>query len=197
MRLLIIYCHPCEESFVASVFARAVSTLEAGGHDVRSIDLYSEGFDPVLGREEWQSYFSTPEKNIAALKDHTEALTWADGLVLIFPTWMYGPPAMLKGWLERVSLPGIAFDVAPEKNARIVGKLNNIKRFCVITTSGSPRWWLRIVRDPGRNFLMRGMRIIFSPACKVTWLQLYDMDHASDRDRTRFLDKVEKTLSKF
>ena len=197
MRLLIIYCHPCEGSFVASVHARAVSTLEAGGHDVRIIDLYKEGFDPVLGREEWLSYFSTPEKNIEALKRHTEALAWAEGLVFVFPTWMYGPPAMLKGWLERVSLPGVAFEVAPEKNARIVGKLKNIRRFCVITTSGSPRWWLRIVRDPGRNFLARGMRIMFSPACRITWLQLYDMDHAGDRERARFLRKVEKALSKF
>ena len=67
----------------------------------------------------------------------------------------------------------------------------------MITTSGSPRWWLRIVRDPGRNFLTRGMRIIFNPICKVTWLQLYDMDHAGDRDRARFLQKVEKTLKSF
>ena len=115
MRLLIIYCHPSETSFVASIYERASAVLEAGGHEVRTIDLYKEEFDPVLGRDEWLSYFSTPEKNIEAVKSYTEALKWAEGLVLIFPTWMYGPPAMLKGWLERVSLPGVTFDVAPEK----------------------------------------------------------------------------------
>lgn len=196
MRILTVFCHPHEESFTASVFHSVRSTLAERGHELRIIDLYRENFDPVLRRDEWVSYFNAPEENIAALKDHTDALQWADTLILIFPTWMYGPPAMLKGWLERVNLPGVAFEVPERKNTRIVGKLHNIRHFYVITTSGSPRWWLQLVRNPGRNLLMRGMRIIFNPHCRMEWLQLYDMDHASERARTRFINKVTRSLSK-
>ncbi len=103
---------------------------------------------------------------------------------------------MLKGWMERVLLPGVAFEVALEKNARIVGGLQNIKYFLTITTSGSPRWWLRIVRDPGRNMIMRAMRILFHPSCRMRWLQLYDMDHASEEDRAGFMRQVEREVSK-
>lgn len=196
MRILIVFCHPHEESYTASVFQSVQSTLVERGHELRVIDLHRENFDPVLRRDEWYSYFHAPENNIAALKDHTDALQWADALILIFPTWMYGPPAMLKGWLERVYLPGIAFRVPAGKDTRITGKLHNIRRFFAITTSGSPRWWLQAIRNPGRNFLMRGMRIMFHPRCRMEWLQLYDMDHASEQARQRFISKVTRALSK-
>lgn len=195
MRILIVFCHPYEKSNAAGLFDCARATLQANGHDLQIIDLHRDGFDPVLRRDEWLDYFSKPEKNIAALNDHVEKLRWAEGLVLIYPTWMYGPPAMLKGWMERVLLPGVAFEVAPKKNARIVGGLNNIRYFLTITTSGSPRWWLRLVRDPGRNMIMRAMRILFHPNCRMRWLQLCDMDHASDSKRGGFRRKVERELS--
>jgi NAD(P)H dehydrogenase (quinone) len=195
VRILIVFCHPYEKSNAAGLFDCARNTLENLGHDVRVVDPYREGFDPVLRREEWLDYFSEPEKNIKLLGNEVEALRWAEGLVLIYPTWMYGPPAMLKGWMERVLLPGVAFEVAPERNARIVGGLNNIRYFLTITTSGSPRWWLRLVRDPGRNMVMRALRILFHPRCRMRWLQLYDMDHASDSDRAKFRRKVERELS--
>ncbi|MCP4316861.1 MAG: NAD(P)H-dependent oxidoreductase [Hyphomicrobiales bacterium] len=196
MRILIVFCHPHEGSNAAGLFECAKSALETHGHEIRVIDLYRDGFDPVIRREEWLDYFSEPAKNIEPLKSHVEALRWANGLILIYPTWMYGPPAMLKGWMERVLLPGVAFEVALEKNARIVGGLQNIKYFLTITTSGSPRWWLRIVRDPGRNMIMRAMRILFHPSCRMRWLQLYDMDHASEEDRAGFMRQVEREVSK-
>lgn len=196
MRTLVVFCHPYENSNAAQIFACAKTALERHGHETRVIDLYRDTFDPVLRRDEWLDYFSEPAKNIAPLKDHVEALRWAEGLVMIYPTWMYGPPAMLKGWMERVLLPGVAFEVAPDKDARIVGGLRNIRYFLTITTSGSPRWWLRFVRDPGRNMIMRAMRILFHPTCRMRWLQLYDMDHASDKDRAEFMRQVERELAK-
>lgn len=194
MRILIVFCHPYEKSNAAGLFASTRETLQAAGHDIQIIDLHRENFDPVLRREEWLGYFSEPDKNIDTLKDHVEKLRWAEGMILIYPTWWYGPPAMLKGWLERVFLPGVAFEVLPEKNSRIVGGLRNIRYVLTVTTSGSPRWFLRLVRDPGRNMVMRAMRILFHPRCRMRWLQLYDMDHASDRARSKFRQKVVREL---
>ena len=118
MRLLVVFCHPSLESYGAALYDMACRTLRASGHDLRCRDLYREGFDPVLSIEEWNNYLSNTETIIAKHPDHIVDLQWAEGLVMIYPTWYYGPPAMLKGWLERVWLPGITFEIPTSKGHR-------------------------------------------------------------------------------
>ncbi len=195
MRCLVVFCHPSKTSFGAAILETARDALSGAGHDVRVIDLYREGFDPVLSSDEWSNYVSDTGKNIAALNDHVAAMQWAESLVLIFPTWMYGPPAMLKGWLERVWLPGVAFEIPRGKQKRVVGLLSNIRRFTVVTTSGSPWWWLRVIRDPCRNLFARGFRVFFHRRCRVRWLQLHDMDHSNDKQRKAFLNRISNELA--
>ena len=195
MRCLVVFCHPSETSFGAAILDTARTALRGAGHELRVIDLYREGFDPVLSPDEWRSYLSDTAQNIAALSDHVEALQWAESLVLIFPTWMYGPPAMLKGWLERVWLPGVAFEIPSGRRKRAVGLFSNIRRFTVVTTSGSPWWWLRVIRDPCRSLFARGLRVLFHRRCRVLWLQLHDMDHTNDRRRRAFLKRVRTKLA--
>lgn len=194
MRLLIVFCHPSLDSFGAALFRRVTETLEVAGHDLRIRDLYREEFDPVLSLDEWQDYLSRPEANHARQRDHIADLQWAEGLVVIYPTWIFGPPAMLKGWLEKVWLPGISFEIPRFKGDRPRPKLQHIRLFVGLTTSGSPWWWLRLIRDPGRNLWMRGLRPLFSRRCRVIWRQLHSMNNLSDNARTRFLDRVEACL---
>ena len=194
MRCLVVFCHPSETSFGMAILETARTALRDAGHEVRVIDLYREGFDPVLSPDEWQSYLSDTEQNIAALQDHVSVMQWAESLVLIFPTWMYGPPAMLKGWLERVWLPGVAFEIPRGSQGRATGLFTNIRRFTVVTTSGSPWWWLRVIRDPCRS-LFRGLRVLFHRRCRVRWLQLHAMDHSNDHQRQAFLNRVRTELA--
>jgi NAD(P)H dehydrogenase (quinone) len=196
MKLLVVFSHPSQDSYGAALYAHALSTLRAAGHDVRLRDLYAEGFDPVLSRAEWDRYLSAPQVNIAAVQDHIDDLQWCEGLVVIYPTWYYGAPAMLKGWLERVWLPGVSFEIPPTATSRPVGKLTNIRTFVGITTSGSPWWWIRLIRDPGRSLWTRGLRPIFHARCRFHWRQLYGMNHRTDADRARFLDKVGTMLQR-
>ncbi|MBJ6372407.1 NAD(P)H-dependent oxidoreductase [Sedimentitalea arenosa] len=195
MRTLVIFAHPSTESYGAALLDTACRALEAAGHDLRVIDLYREDFDPVLREPDWTLYKTAPQELIPDVRAHVEAMEWADSLVLVYPTWMYGPPAILKGWLERVWLPGVAFEVPSGMKKRAQGKLDNIRRFTVITTSGSPWWWLRLIRDPGRSMMLRGFRVLFSRQCRVKWLQLHDMNHRTDHDRRAFLDRVQQTLA--
>ena len=194
MRILVVFCHPSDESYGAALFEMACRTLRAAGHDVRERDLYRDGFDPVMSRQEWTDYLTRTGTIVDKHPGHVDDLTWAEGLVVIYPTWFYGPPAMLKGWLERVWLPGIAFEIAGARLKRPQGKLHQIRRFVGITTSGSPWWWIKLIRDPGRSLWTRGLRPLFSSDCKVTWRQLYDMNNSTDTARARFLVHVEKTL---
>lgn len=195
MRLLIVFCHPSPESFGGAIFELARRTLAAAGHEVRARDLYGEGFEPVMGRAEWERYLAEPEANAAAQGAHVADLLWCEGLIVIYPTWYYGAPAMLKGWLERVWLPGVTFEIPRTARDKPSGKLRNVRLFLGITTSGSPWWWLRLIRDPGRSLWTRGLRPIFHPRCRVMWRQLHSMNHRTQADRAAFLARVERTLA--
>ncbi len=195
MRFLVLFCHPSQKSFSAALYNSTCTALQKAGHEIRKINLYKENFDPKLSLDEWNSYLDETHKNIKNLKKHVESLLWAEGLIFIFPTWMYGPPALLKGWLERVWLPDVAFEISSGKQNIPKGKLKHIRRFCVVTTSGSPRWWLWFIGNPGKSMLFKGYRILFNKFCKYKWLQLHDMNHSTSVDRKKFLDKVSRYFS--
>ncbi len=102
VRCHIAICHPGNMSFGAAVLPSARTAFEGAGYEVVVINLYLEGLDPVLTTDECCSYFP-------GIRNHVEAVQRAESLVLIFPTWMYGPPALPKGWLDRFLLPGAVF----------------------------------------------------------------------------------------
>jgi NAD(P)H dehydrogenase (quinone) len=194
MRLLVVYCHPDPESYGAALRQAAIGALKEAGHELREIDLYAEGFDPVFSRDEKRTYLSDTAANIRGVGAHVDALRWAEGWVVIYPTWFYGAPAMLKGWLERVWLPGVAFRIASARQRIIGGELRNIRLFVGITTSGSPWWWLKVIGDPGRSLFMKGLRPLYARHCRMTWLQLYNMNHATGYERDAFVGKVVRAL---
>jgi multimeric flavodoxin WrbA len=104
MRVLYVYCHPVPESFHGAIRERALASLGAAGHEVDLLDLYAEGFEPVLRAEERRAYHDLA-RNRAGLEPYVERLTAAEALVVQFPVWCFGPPAMLKGFLDRLILP--------------------------------------------------------------------------------------------
>lgn len=192
MRYLIVYCHPRADSFNHALFRCARGALEAAGHEVRCIDLYAEGFDPVLGPEERAAYH-TKGVNEEPVRAHLDQLFWAEGIVLVFPTWWYGLPAMLKGWLDRVWVPHATF-VMPDDGGPIRPGMTHITRLVGITTCGAPWLWTKIVGEPGRKTVMRGIRALCAKRCKTTWLAHYLMDASTPKSRAAFLKKVEKKL---
>ena len=153
MRFLVIYAHPVEGGFQSALHRCAVDTLIAAGHEVDDCDLYAEGFQPVLSREERIAYH-----NVGSNQEHVakeiERLRRCNGLVLVFPTWWYGMPAILKGYIDRVWLPGVVFKLDRGRTRPI---LDNIERFAVVTTYGSPWWLNKLIFDPSRSMLMRGI----------------------------------------
>jgi NAD(P)H dehydrogenase (quinone) len=196
MKLLLVFCHPDPQSYGAALRGVAADALRSAGHELHEIDLYAEGFDPVFSAAEKASYLGDTARNIAGVAAHVEALRWADGWVVVFPTWFYGAPAMLKGWLERVWLPGVSFRIASARQRTIGGELRNIRRFVGITTSGSPWWWLKLIGDPGRSLFMKGLRPLYAKGCRMQWLQLYNMNHVTAAERDAFLARVRRELSK-
>jgi NAD(P)H dehydrogenase (quinone) len=194
MKLLIVYCHPDPSSYCAALRDTAIAALTEAGHELRLLDLYAMGFNPVFSALEKADYLPNTQANIDGVQEHVDALQWADGWIAIYPTWFYGLPAMLKGWLDRVWLPGVAFKVATAKQKTIGGCLGNIKLFVGITTSGAPWWWLKVIGDPGRSLMMKGLRPLYARGVRRRWLQLFNMNHASAADRSAFLARVRREL---
>jgi putative NADPH-quinone reductase len=132
----------------------------------------------------------------SAVAEYCETLKSVDGLILCFPHWWFSMPAMLKGWVDRVWGPGIAFHYDP-KDFHLVPGLRNIKLFGVVTTYGSP-WWVVVLfaGNAGKKVLMRGMKPLCAKGVRTFYMAHYGMDHSTDADRHGFLDKVRRRIAR-
>jgi NAD(P)H dehydrogenase (quinone) len=198
MQTLVVYCHPDSTSFCATLHATAISALQEAGHDCRSVDLYAQGFDARLTREEWQACVRPGAPAAAAepsaLDEHVQALRWAQHLVFVFPVWMSGPPALLKGWLDRVWRPGVAF-LRPQRPGGLPRPaLTHMRRITVVTTSNAPRWWTWLLGDPNRRLFTRALRACCGGGCRVRWLQAHSLAVSTAEQRSAFVDRVRQCV---
>ncbi len=192
MRSLLVYCHPDPASFTAAVRDRAVAAMRARGDDVRVTDLYACGFDPLFTAEERDRHREPGTDPSVA--EHAADLQWCERLVLVYPTWWSGPPAMLKGWVERVWARDIAFDL-PADSARVHARLRNVRRLVAVTTHGSSKLVNMVEGEVGKRLVGRTLRAVCHPLARTTWIAMYSMDTATEADRTTFLARVERKLS--
>ena len=179
MRIQVVHCHPLTSSYNHALFEAIVETLAKNGHQVVATDLYREGFQPAMTEHERATYMRE-DYDRSAVADYCETLKSVDGLILCFPHWWFSMPAMLKGWVDRVWGPGIAFDYDPKDN-HLEPALRNIKLFGVVTTYGSP-WWVAVLfaGNAGKKVLMRGMKPMCAKGVRSFYMAHYDMDHSSE-----------------
>lgn len=195
MRYLVVHAHPSPSSFSRALCDRAVAALTAAGHDVELIDLYAERFEARLSREERLSYESDEPILDPQIRRYADLVLGCAGLVFIYPTWWSGAPAILKGWLERVLVPGVSFTLDPLTH-KVQPGFGHVRRIVGITTYGSPRWNVWLMADGGRRLILRCVRILAPRLrCRSRWLALYDVDRSTDEQRQAFLQRVEKTMA--
>ncbi|MBD3679237.1 MAG: NAD(P)H-dependent oxidoreductase [Rhodobacteraceae bacterium] len=189
-RAFVLYAHPCAESFGAALHGAVVEGMAARGWEVDDCDLYAEGFDPVLTEAERRGYHEL-ETNTAPVQGYVDRLRSADTLALVFPVWNYGYPAILKGFFDRVFLPGVSFRM---EGGVVVPNLTHIERLLVVTTYGGT--WLKstLAGDPPRRVAGRVLSRI-TQAERVRYLALYDMNRADAAKRGRFLEKVRREVA--
>ena len=186
---LVIYCHPVAESFASAAHRTVLQSLADAGHEVTDVDLYAENFDPVMRRQERLDYLNTA-RNERLVKRYDDQLVSAEAIVLVYPAWWYGMPAMLKGYFDRVWLPGVAFDVTPEGKVN-TERLQRIRRILVVTTYGGSWWMVRLgLGYPARKLIGRAIRAPCARDCRVTWCVHYNMDRTTPARLRRFLGWV-------
>lgn len=196
MRALVVYCHPKPDSFTAAVRDRVLEKLQAVGAETELLDLYAMGFDPTLSANGLDCYLDET-CNAQGIEVHVAAVKRCDTLIFVYPTWWYGLPAMLKGWLDRVLLPGVAFAMPHSENDVIQPGLAHIQRLGVFTTCGASWRLTQLVGAPGKRTLLRGVRFLCPRACRTAFAAHYLMDSSTDETRARHLRRVEAKMERF
>ncbi|MAC78098.1 MAG: NAD(P)H dehydrogenase [Rhodobacteraceae bacterium] len=196
MRALVVYCHPRQGSFTEAVRDVVLEKLSEAQAEIRLVDLYARGFPPVLTAREHE-WYEDESSNQTGVEGYVDDLTWCDTLIFVYPTWWYGLPALLKGWLDRTLVPGVAFKMPDDEHGDIRPGLTNITRLGVFTTCGASWWLTRVVGAPGRRTLMRGLRFILAKRCKTVFAAHYLMDASTPQSRARHLAKVARKMERF
>jgi NAD(P)H dehydrogenase (quinone) len=194
--VLVVWAHPRPESFSRAVLDTTVAALRGAGHAVDVIDLYGEGVAAAMSEAEWLAYRELRPATEFLDPRHVELVRRAEHLVFVYPTWWFGLPAVLKGWMERTLVPGVVFHL--DDGGRVRGDLDRLRRVTGVATYGSAPWYVHLVGDAGRRTVTRSVRGA-SPtawAVRTRWLALYRLDTTEEAEREAFLRRIENELGR-
>ncbi|KUG22588.1 nad(p)h oxidoreductase yrkl [hydrocarbon metagenome] len=194
MRISVILAHPDPKSFNHAIAQTAVEALKANRHKVFFHDLYKEKFDPLLPAEEIPEDAKLP----AIIKKHCEEIASADGIIIIHPNWWGQPPAILKGWVDRVIRTGVAYEFLEGDSGEGVPRgLLKAKAALVYNTSNT-----KIQRE--KNIFGDPLETIWKNCifglCGITNFhrRMFNVIvTSSEAQRNKWLDSVKKDINKF
>ena len=193
MRVLVLYAHPVETSYSAALHRATLDGLKAAGYEVDDCDLYAEKFDPVLSRQERLDYHDETI-NAKPVQQYVDRLRAAEALVLCCPIWNYGYPAILKGFSDRVFLPGVSFKI---ENGKVGPNLWHIKKIAAVHTYGGTRFRTILMGDAPRKAFKRTLRALVHPLARARYFALYDMNRNQEPALKAFLDRVSREMRAF
>lgn len=134
MQVSVILAHPSNQSLNHAIAEAAIAELKQNGHRICFHDLYAEGFDPILPAGELLKDIPLPQD----VEAHCQEISSADGIIIVHPNWWGQPPAILKGWVDRVIRPGIAYEFADgDQGEGVPVGLLKAKVACVFNTSNT------------------------------------------------------------
>lgn len=200
MRVMVLHAHPVETSYNRALCNAVLETLQSNGHEPDLVDLYAENFDPVLSREGRLRYHDIPDNVTPELKPYVDRLMAAEAIIFVFPVWNYGFPAILKGFIDRVFLPGVAFVLeggdAPDKGT-LKSNLTHLKKAAFITSYGGDHLRTWLMGDPPRRIAKRWGWATFGGWRPPTYLALYDMNNVTPEGLKAHLEKVRRVIGRW
>jgi len=193
MRVHVVYAHPLQDSLASQLHRVVVDELTHAGHEVDDLDLYADGFDPVLSAEDRTNYHDG-SINRKLVDPYVQRLQNAEALVLCHPVWNFGWPAILKGYFDRVFLPDVSFKL---EDGKVSPGLTNIRKLTTVTTYGSKRWRAMVLGDPPRKNGTRFLRVVCAPGVRVRYHALYDINNVTPVNVERFIEKIRHEMGRF
>ena len=183
MKILVLQGHPNRESLCGGLADAYQKGAETAGHQVRRIDIGDLDFEPnlKLGYKEIQAL----EPDLLSAQDD---ITWAEHLVVIYPTWWVSMPALLKGFFDRVFLPGFAFKY--RENSQLSDQLLKGRSARIVTTMDAPSFYYRLAyRSAGQHQLKYGI-LKFCGFSPVRSSIFGNVRYSSKEKREAWLDKL-------
>ena len=170
MRVLVVDAFDQTVAAGCRLGSQVVSLLERAGNDVDLLLLGAPEFAGFMTADERRAYETDSPMLDPVIEASAARVQAADALVFVYPTVLFGTPPVLKSWLERVMVMGVAFKF--DDKQRVKPALTNVRRLAVVTsTPHSPRATRR-ARDLGYRTFMRTLRLNCHPACRRTFVRL-------------------------
>jgi putative NADPH-quinone reductase len=191
LRILVVFAHPLETSFVSALHGRVLEILRGRGHIVDDLDLYGEKFDPVMSRDGLLHYVDT-NANTCEVEGYVQRLRAAEALALVFPVWFDGLPAIMQGYFQRVFLPGVAVRI--DEGGLFHPNLQHIKRMAAVCAYGEGRRDVVAKGDPALRFVRDNIGALIDPKGRFEYLALYDMNFTAAARRATFLKRVTRAF---
>ena len=193
-RAAVIVAHPNPDAFTHELGRRAAAGLGAAGYDVTHVDLAAVGFRAAMSPAEREAYHTDDPIVDDVVREQAALVASCHTLVYVYPTWWGGLPALLKGWFDRVLVPGVGFRF-DERSGKVRPGLTGVRRIVGVSTYGSPRWYVKLVHDNGRRTLTRTLRMSCGPRVRSTWMALYGIDTTTHDERAEFASRVERRMA--
>lgn len=200
MNTLIVFNHPYEGSYCNAILEAVRNGLEQGGHHHDVIHLDNDGFDPVMRSKDLKAFAMAGRLGEEALKEvdplimtYKTRLEWAERLVMIFPIWWMTMPAMMKGFIDKVIFPAIAYNM---DGGRLKSRLHSLRSVIVISTMNTPA---EIYRNMFGNSLEGSLiKGTFKQIgiTDVEWISLNEVKQVTDEQRKAWLDGIEAVFRK-
>ena len=192
MRVVVVVAHPDPNSFTHAIATTARAALTEHGHEVTVLDLYAEEFRTAMSPDERRAYHSERPLLDPVAERHAGLVKQTEAFVFVYPTWWSTMPAILKGWLERVMVPGVGFVFDERHHVR--RGLTQTRRIVGISTYGSRWWYVKAMHDNGRRTLLRALRLNTAVITRRSWLGLYEIDRRTNEQLTAFLRRVDDRM---
>ena len=188
---LVVYCHPWEGSFNHAIMEAACRGLVRAGLSYEVCDLYADGFQPAMTREELAHYNEGVALDPLVVR-YQDQIARARRLVIVCPVWWNDVPAMLRGWLDKVMLPGFSWDAT---GAGLAGKLGNIEHVDIYTTSSNPTDYMRERLGNGIQGTVIDATFWQLGCGGGTWHNFGGIDASTPESRAAWLEQVEEELA--
>ena len=184
----IIYVHPWEGSFNASILQKVREIFETRHETYQVIDLYHDGFDPVFHANELKEFSQGTSPNELVNK-YQKIIQETDELIFIFPIWWYSVPAVLKGFLDKILLKGFSYT---ETKYGMRGHLDTINSVTIITTGQSPKWYIRLFKGDGIKGTLINGTLKSVGMKRIRWIHEGYITSSSRSKKEAFLLKLNR-----